>query len=320
MDLSGINIVAGSISLGIYVGATFFAGISILASYTERSGRVTGFEHGCAYLLGSRDWVSVAFFTEILFNIDPGLNFAVAFVPDIMFLVLLIFLKAVKFNAMNDLEYEKSNALILADTFVLLRLKQFWGLVLFACGVSMYTVYDQQLPIYFAFLFSDAKQSNTMFSFLNSFQVFLEAVAMLLALFIVKRIGSKNGLLLSGFIMALRISGTEIAHNAVMISLVKLFHTVKLPILLIALFKYITNVFDKRLSSTTYLVGFQFLSSICATILSPLVGHSYDINRLRRYLYSCRIGFRPALLSGDLLCPEKTQPIFRKIINNRGVE
>lgn len=56
----------------------------------------------------------------------------------------------------------------------------------------------------------------------------------------------------------------------------KLLHAVELPILLISLFKYITSVFDKRLSATIYLVGFQFVASLCASFLSPLAGYSYD--------------------------------------------
>jgi OHS family lactose permease-like MFS transporter len=42
------------------------------------------------------------------------------------------------------------------------------------------------------------------------------------------------------------------------------------------MFKYITTQFDQRLSATLYLVGFQFITSICATVLSPLVGRGYD--------------------------------------------
>ncbi|HHD9950959.1 TPA: MFS transporter [Klebsiella pneumoniae] len=53
-------------------------------------------------------------------------------------------------------------------------------------------------------------------------------------------------------------------------------HAVELPILLVAIFKYNSLNFDKRLSSTLYLVGFACTSSIIASVLSPLAGYSYE--------------------------------------------
>ncbi len=47
------------------------------------------------------------------------------------------------------------------------------------------------------------------------------------------------------------------------------------PILLVAIFKYNSLHFDKRLSSTLYLVGFSCMSSVVVSIL-PLAGWGYD--------------------------------------------
>ena len=58
--------------------------------------------------------------------------------------------------------------------------------------------------------------------------------------------------------------------------MIKLLHAVELPILLIAMFKYIAANFDPRLSATLYLVGFQFVTQASASIFSPLAGISYD--------------------------------------------
>ena len=65
----------------------------------------------------------------------------------------------------------------------------------------------------------------------------------------------------------------------------KLLHAVELPILLISIFKYNSQHFDKRLSSTLYLVGFQCVSSIVATLLSPLAGYGYDHYGFAPYVY-----------------------------------
>ncbi|WP_318375929.1 MFS transporter, partial [Enterobacter sp.] len=51
---------------------------------------------------------------------------------------------------------------------------------------------------------------------------------------------------------------------------------VELPVLLVAIFKYNSLNFDKRLSSTLYLVGFACTSSVIASVLSPLAGYSYE--------------------------------------------
>lgn len=99
---------------------------------------------------------------------------------------------------------------------------------------------------------------------------------MFLAPYIVNRIGAKNGLLFASSVMALRIIGSGLVDGPIMISVMKLLHAVELPILLIAIFKYNSKHFDKRLSSTLYLVGFSCITSIVASVLSPLAGYGYD--------------------------------------------
>ncbi|MEZ2695898.1 DUF933 domain-containing protein, partial [Hafnia alvei] len=51
----------------------------------------------------------------------------------------------------------------------------FWALVFFVVGTCIYSVYDQQFPVYFASQFATLREGNAMFGYLNSFQVFLEA-------------------------------------------------------------------------------------------------------------------------------------------------
>ncbi|ELW7359830.1 MFS transporter [Yersinia enterocolitica] len=271
-----INMLAGAVVGGLYMGMTFFAGIGALESYTERVSRISGFEFGKARMWGSLGWAGATFFAGMLFNINPNINFWMASASAALFLLLLWRLHEVKADAMGQLEYGKSSALTLHDTLSLLRLSRFWALVVFVTGVSVYNVYDQQFPVYFSSLFADPRHGNEMYGFLNSLQVFLEAGGMFLAPFLVNRIGAKKGLLLSGLIMAMRIFGSGLAQDAATISLMKLLHAVELPILLIAMFKYIAANFDPRLSATLYLVGFQFVTQVCASIFSPLAGISYD--------------------------------------------
>lgn len=115
-----------------------------------------------------------------------------------------------------------------------------------------------------------------MYGYLNSFRVFLEAAGMFCAPWLVNRIGAKNGLIFAGMVMALRMVASGLVEGPLLISITKLLHAVELPVLLVAIFKYNSLNFDKRLSSTLYTVGFACTSSVIATVLSPLAGYSYE--------------------------------------------
>jgi len=116
-----------------------------------------------------------------------------------------------------------------------------------------------------------------MFGYLNSAQIFIEAGGLFLSPLLVKRIGAKNGLLLAGSIMLVRIAGSGLAVGPVSISALKMLHSVELPILVVSIFRYIACHFDNRLASTLYMVGVSFGHSLGLAILSPLVGKSYDL-------------------------------------------
>lgn len=266
----------GALVGGLYIGATFFAGIGALESYTERVSRISGFEFGRARMWGSLGWACATFLAGFIFNINPNINFWLASASAVVFLLLLSQVRELKPNAMAGLAFGKPENLKLQDALALLRMPRFWALVVFVLGISVYNVFDQQFSVYFASQFSSRAQGNEMYGFLNSLQVFLEAGGMFLAPLLVNHIGAKRGLLLAGGVMALRMFGSGLASGALMISAMKLLHAVELPILLIAVFKYIATRFDSRLSSTLYLVGFQFITQVMASFLSPLAGYGYD--------------------------------------------
>ncbi|CAE1145366.1 MFS transporter [Serratia sp. JUb9] len=270
------NLLLGALVGGVFIGATFYAGIGALESYTERVSRIVGFEFGRARMWGSLGWASATFLAGFIFNIDPDINFWLASASAVVFLLLLSQVRELKANAMAELEYGKAENLRLQDAVALLRLPGFWALAIFVLGISVYSVFDQQFSVYFAAQFATPQQGNEMYGFLNSLQVFLEAGGMFLAPLLVNRIGAKQGLLLAGAVMTLRMLGSGLVSGALLISLMKLLHAVELPILLIAIFKYIATRFDSRLSSTLYLVGFQFITQVMASFLSPLAGYGYD--------------------------------------------
>ncbi len=93
---------------------------------------------------------------------------------------------------------------------------------------------------------------------------------------IINRIGAKNTLLVAGLIMTIRITGSAFATTATEVVILKMLHALEVPFLLVGAFKYITGVFDTRLSATIYLIGFQFSKQLAAIFLSAFAGHLYD--------------------------------------------
>ncbi|WP_272679891.1 MFS transporter [Providencia sp. PROV032] len=270
------NVLLGSIIGGLFIGITFHAGIGVLESYTERVSRLHNFEYGKARMWGSLGWATATFFAGRNINVNADYNFIMATVSGLLFLVILLRLKTVNTEAYNRLEHGKPSAITVKDALQLFVQPQFWALILFVLGTCIYSVYDQQFMVYFVHQFQSEQLGNEMYGYLNSLQVFLEAGGMFIAPFIVNCIGAKNGLLFASSVMALRIMGSGLADGAIMISIMKLLHAVELPILLVAIFKYNSLHFDKRLSSTLYLVGFSCMSSVVASLLSPLAGWGYD--------------------------------------------
>ncbi|MFE2992297.1 oligosaccharide MFS transporter [Streptomyces sp. NPDC059262] len=267
-----IGLVVGS----AYLAMAFAVAVATLESYTQRLARFHGFEFGPARTFGSLGWAAATFFAGRLFNINPDLNFWAASVSAGVFLALLVAIRVTGGRRADAVDHAASSVSI-ADVKSLVKYPAFWGLLLFVVGVTAtYNTYDAMFPSYFASLFSSTGDGNRMFSDLNAVQVFLEAGGMALAPFLVNRLGAKKSLLVSGCIMATRIFLSGMVTDPVAISAVKLLHAAELPIMLIAIFKYINGHFETRLSSSIYLVGFQLATQIGAAVISPLAGVGYD--------------------------------------------
>ena len=261
------NTILGAVVGGIYLG------VGAIESYVEKIGRKYNFEYGRSRMWGSLGWAAATFFAGQLFNINPNINFWIASISAIIlfFIILSISIE------MSDEDLEKAQSVKIKDVCLLFKLKEFWLFILYVIGVTcFYNVYDQQFPLYYSSMFSSKEIGNQIFGYLNSLQVFLEAGMMFMAPFIVNKIGAKKGLILAGLLMSFRIIGSGLATEPILISCMKLLHSVELPIMLIAVFKYLAANFDTRLSSMLYLVGYQFASQVGATVLSPVIGRFYD--------------------------------------------
>ncbi|MDZ4992542.1 oligosaccharide MFS transporter [Clostridium perfringens] len=267
------NLLLGGIIGGIYLGTVFLAGVGAIESYIEKIGRKYNFEYGKTRMWGSLGWALATFFAGQLFNINPNINF---WISSISAIILFLIVLSISVDLTNE-DIKKAESVKIKDVGKLFKLKTFWFFILYVIGVTcFYGVYDQQFPLYYSSMFENHSLGNQIFGYLNSFQVFLEAGMMFCSPFIVNKIGAKKGLILAGFLMAFRIIGSGLATGPILISFMKLIHAFELPILLIAIFKYLAINFDNRLSSILYLVGYQFTTQVCSSIIGPIAGKLYD--------------------------------------------
>ena len=295
------NILLGAAVGGLYLGITFIAGSYAIESYVDRIGRRDGFEYSRVRLWGSLGFASAAMFSGRIYNIDPGINFALASCAGVLMLVLLAVWRAKP----DGTEVHAREGVRLGEAFALLRMPGFWRFMVFVLGVTnLYQVFDLQFSNYFASLFPDVATGAAMFGYLNSTQIFLEAGGLFLAPLLVRRIGAKNGLLLAGAIMLVRVAGSGLAVGPLSISAMKLLHSVELPILAVSIFRYIARHFDNRFASTVYMVGVSFGHSIGLAMLSPLAGIGYDhIGYPATYLAMAGVGLVFFILSAIFLLP-----------------
>ncbi len=289
------HLLLGAALGGIYLGITFIAGGYAVESYVDRVGRAYGFEYSRVRMFGSLGFASAASFSGRLFNADPNVNLYLASTAGAALLAILLMWRMPAHGAAHSQPPRVS----LADSLGVLRDRHFWRFMVFVLSVTnIYLVYDQQFPSYFASMFPTREEGAAMYGYLNSLQVFIEAGGLFLAPLLVRRTGAKNGLLLAGAIMLIRIAGSSLAAGPVSISCMRLLHSVEQPIILVSVFRYIACHFDSRLASTVYMVGWSFGHSIGLSMLSPLVGKCYDLFGFQQvYLLLAALGLVFLVLS-----------------------
>ena len=142
---------------------------------------------------------------------------------------------------------------------------------------SLYNIFDQQLfPVFFTHLFDEKSNAYQIYGYLNSAQVFLEAAVMFTVPFVANKIGAKNALIFAAFVSFLRIYLASVVTSVEMFAVIKLMHCLEISTVLVAVFKYIQCNFDKRLSATVFLIGYQVAGSIGVIAFSSTVGSFYD--------------------------------------------
>lgn len=273
------------VTLGsVFFGLGYLAGSGLVDSFTEKMSRTFHFEYGTSRFWGSFGYAIGAFIAGIVFVINPHINFWLVSLTGIGFLYV---------NAVFDVNKcesyipNKINDVTKDDFLKVLRDKNFWKFVIFIIGTwSFYTIYDQQMfPVFYASLFENPEVGTQVYGYLNATQVVLEAICMATIPFFINRIGPKNALILGTMIMTTRILMAAVFSDPYIISFVKMFHALEVPLFVVSIFKYAAANFDKRLSSTIFLIGFQIASSVGIIVLSMPIGKLFDILGYQQVFY-----------------------------------
>ena len=297
----------GALIGSIVLSAGFMAACSLFEAVTERYSRKFNFEYGQSRAWGSFGYAIVALCAGFLFNISPMINFWIGTACGLGMLCIYAFWvpseQKEELRKEADPNAEKTNPSF-KEMVGVLKMPTLWVLIVFMLLTNtFYTVFDQQMfPNYYASLFSTTEIGNATYGTLNSFQVFLESAMMGVVPIIMKKIGVRNSLLLGATVMFLRIGLCGVFHDPISVSIVKLFHSIEVPLFCLPAFRYFTLHFDTKLSATLYMVGFQIASQVGQIIFSTPLGafHDYMTGVLPNNDMGSRVTFW--VISGIVLC------------------
>ena len=274
-----VNVVLGALLGGLYIGFAFNSGAGAIEAYVERISRQSAFEYGKARMFGCFGWGICASTAGILFSVNPDIVFWMGSGAAVLLAVLLLIAKTDKSHtvAINNVLGTNASRFKMKLVSDLFKQREFWLLVLYAVGVAcIYDVFDQQFASFFKSFFDSPERGNVVYGFVTTGGEAANALIMFFSPWIISRIGAKNALLVAGGIMSIRILGSSIATTVAEVIFLKMLHAFEVPFLLVGIFKYISNVFDSRLSATIYLVGFQFSKQLMSIFLSSMAGNMYD--------------------------------------------
>jgi OHS family lactose permease-like MFS transporter len=280
LPLIHANEVLGAVIVGIYLSLCLNGGVGIIEAYNERSSRAYDFEYGHARLFGSLAGATASFVGGYMYASNPesifwGMTFCGAV------LIVLISLVRVPKDAVEKAEGvtdEKKVEVTKADFAKIFKDRSFWGFAILIIGsATMYDVFDQQFANYFSGMYVSQKlgtlaQGEALFAQVVSIQILLEAAFMLIMPMLINKIGARTGLIIYGSILFVRVLGCAFIPNIGMLIFWRLLASLEMPFMLVSVMKYITRVFDKRLSATVYMYGFGTAKQIGVSIFSIVMG------------------------------------------------
>ncbi|ANI81236.1 oligosaccharide MFS transporter [Kosakonia oryzae] len=270
------NTLVGIIVGAIYLSFAWYAGVAACESYTDRYSRLNGMEFGQIRMWGSLGWAVASSFSGLLFNLSPAYNFIMGSVASLIMLVVLLSLK-VNVHSAHASDVLTKEKIVPADVYALLRNRKFWAFCLYVAGVAwMMFIAEQQFSRYFVTFFTDIHQGNAVFGYLGTVQSGMEFVMYMVIPLFVNFIGAKRGLLIVGLVVGARLIISGLCESHLLISVLKPLYGLEICLLLVSVFKYIAEHFDKRVNATMYLLGYQAMLYVGNVVVSSPAGILYD--------------------------------------------
>lgn len=268
-------------TIGIVVGALYlslgwYAGVAASESYIDRFSRLYGLEFGRLRMWGSLGWAMAASVSGILFNFTPLANFLLSSTTSVLMLLVLFSLKIGDEQLRNNTVISE-NKIVFSDVITLLKDRKFWMFSLYVAGVIwVMFVAEQQFPRYFVSFFDTKEQGNAWYGYLSTLQSGTEFLMMMFIPLLVNSIGAKKGLLLCGLVVGGRLIACGLTTDPIAISIIKPLYGIEISLLLISVFKYIAEHFNKTVNATMYLLGYQAMIYVGSVVIAPPAGYLYD--------------------------------------------
>ncbi|EMA8636616.1 oligosaccharide MFS transporter [Cronobacter malonaticus] len=270
------NTLAGIIVGAIYLSFAWYAGVAACESYTDRYSRLNGMEFGQIRMWGSLGWAVASSFSGLLFNLSPAYNFILGSAASLVMLGVLLSLK-VNTATTHASEVLSKQKIAMSDVYELLRSRKFWAFCLYVAGVAwMMFIAEQQFSRYFVTFFDDVQQGNAVFGYLGTVQSGMEFVMYMVIPVFVNYVGAKKGLLIVGLVVGARLIISGLCDSHLLISVLKPLYGLEICLLLVSVFKYIAEHFDKRVNATMYLLGYQAMLYVGNVVVSSPAGYLYD--------------------------------------------
>ena len=265
------------IALGaLYLSLGWYAGVAASESYADRFSRLYGLEFGRIRMWGSLGWAMAASVSGLLFNFSPLANFLLSSSTSLLMLLVLISLKIGDEQLRNN-SVISANKIVFADVLMLLKNRKFWMFSLYVAGVAwMMFIAEQQFSRYFVTFFDDIHEGNAVFGYLGTVQSGMEFVMYMVIPLFVNFIGAKRGLLIVGLVVGARLIISGMCDSHLLISVLKPLYGLEICLLLVSVFKYIAEHFDKRVNATMYLLGYQAMLYVGNVVVSSPAGYMYD--------------------------------------------
>ncbi|MFC7877693.1 oligosaccharide MFS transporter [Isoptericola sp. NPDC057391] len=277
----GANQVLGALVGGVFLSLVLNSGVGVVEAFNERNSRANGFEYGHVRLFGSLAGATASLVGGFIWAANPDNIWWVGTFSAIVLGALLFAARTPKPGSAAQAQVateSKDRPKVSKDTLKhLLRDRSFVGFMVLMFGTAaLYDVFDGQYAIYFGHHVTGSGDPQVLFSRVVFVQILLEAAVMVAMPFIINKIGAKRGLQIFALVLVVRVVGSALFTSTEMLILWRLLASIEMPLMLVSVMKYITRMFDVRISATAYMVGFNTAKQVGVFIFSWVFGLSYD--------------------------------------------